>query len=134
MKTISLIPTTSRIVRLNSSEYFGGSPWSKRSWKATHQENATIAPSTRSCQSRCGESSWRIRLSPLRRAYAGSGDGRAHDVDDALLRLGGDPGPERQREVLCPRLLGRRQRTRLVAEEVHGRLQVERRRVVRPRR
>src|SRR4051795_2583797 len=147
MKTISLIPTTSRIVRLKSRWYFGGSPWSKRSWKATHQEKATIAPSTRSCQSRCGESSWRIRSARfgagkagacaprrLRRAYAGAGDGGSDAADDALRRLGGDPGPERQREVLCPRLLGRRQRAGLVAEEVHGRLQVERRRVVRRRR
>ena len=41
--------------------YLGGSPLSKRSSKASHHESATIAPSTRSCQSRCGESSWRIR-------------------------------------------------------------------------
>ncbi len=60
-----------------------------------------------------------------------SWDGRAHDVDDALLRLGGDPGPERKREVLLARLLGRGQRAGLVAEEAQRRLEVERRRVVR---
>ena len=37
-------------------------PWSKRSWKASHQAAATIAASTASCQSRCGERSCRIRL------------------------------------------------------------------------
>ena len=59
------------------------------------------------------------------------GDGRAHDVDDALLRLRGNPRPERQREVLRARLLGRGQRARFVAEEAQRRLEVERRRVVR---
>ena len=44
MKTISLIPTTSRIVRLNSVRVArSGSPWSKRSWNAAHHENATIS-------------------------------------------------------------------------------------------
>src|SRR6266404_7101152 len=146
MNTTSLIATTSRIVRSSSCEYLSGRLLSNRSWKAPHQEKATIAASTRSCQRRCGERRWRIRsarsgagkagacaLCRLRRAYAGASDadGRADDVDDPLLRLRGNPRPERKREVLRACLLGRGQRARLVAEEAQRRLQVERRRVVR---
>src|SRR6478736_2156644 len=41
-------------------------PWSKRSWKASHQAAATIAASMASCQSLCGEMSCRIRLESRR--------------------------------------------------------------------
>ena len=101
-------------------------PWSKRSWKASHQAAATIAAST-------SELPEPVRGEELAHQTRRR-DGRAHDVDDALLRLGGDPRPERQREVLRPRLLGRRQRARLVPEEAQRRLEVERRRVVGRRR
>ena len=43
-------------------------------------------------------------------------DRAAHDVDDPLLLLRGDPGPERHGEVLARELLGLGQRALLVAE------------------
>src|SRR5579862_1432049 len=117
-----------RIVRRNSVTYSCGHLPSKRSENASHHDATTIPASTTNCQRRCGESRCRISDS------ARDADRHTHDLDDPLLRLRRDPGPQRQGEVLRRRLLGNGQRARLVAEVAQSRLEMERRRVVRRRR
>ena len=66
-------------------------------------------------------------------ARDGDADRGANDVDDELLLLHGDRRPERHGEVLERGALGLGQRAWLVAEEAHGRLEMQRRDVVRRR-
>src|ERR671925_1896071 len=98
-------------------------PWSKRRWNASHQATAIIAASAASWRKRC-------RVSGSIRSDRAHRYGRGARRDHALLRLGGDPRPERQREVLARGALGLRQIAFAPSERAQRRLEVERRQVV----